>query len=28
MAFIEERGPYIQAVSDFLSRAEARPPPG
>ena len=28
MAFIEERGPYIQAVSDFLSRAEASPPPG
>jgi hypothetical protein len=28
MAFIEERGPYIQTVSDFLTRAEAGPPPG
>jgi hypothetical protein len=28
LAFIEERGPYIQTVSDFLTRAEAGPPPG
>jgi len=28
MAFIEERGPYIQTVSDFLTRTEAGPPPG
>jgi hypothetical protein len=28
MAFVEERGPYIQTVSDFLTRAEAGPPQG
>ena len=28
LAFIEERRPYLQAVSDFLTRAEARPAPG
>jgi pimeloyl-ACP methyl ester carboxylesterase len=27
-AFIEERGPYIQAVSDFLTRVEASPAAG
>jgi pimeloyl-ACP methyl ester carboxylesterase len=27
-AFIEERVPYLRAVDDFLTRAEARPAPG
>lgn len=28
MAFIEERGPYVQLVNDFLTRVEARSDPG
>jgi hypothetical protein len=28
MAFIEERGPYVQTVSDFLTRAGAAAAPG
>jgi pimeloyl-ACP methyl ester carboxylesterase len=28
LAFIEERGPYIQVVNEFLTRAEAGAAPG